>query len=273
MRTEESRRRFELYSEQYARFGSEAAAAVRREAYGVDLGQLGWRTLDEQEEIATLVGGYSPCRLVDIACGSGGPSLAIAASTGCDLVGIDVEPHAIEEARQRSAAMALAGRAEFVVADGNERLPFDVATCDVIVCIDAVLHLKDRFSALADWHRLLKPGGALLFTDAGIITGPISGKELQTRASQAASVFVPPGVNEKAITSAGFRLRKTKDTTASLADIAHRLAAARAKRSAALKPEEGDDWFEWRQDFLLATAKLAAEGRLSRFRYVADKPR
>jgi SAM-dependent methyltransferase len=270
---EEAGRRFEFYNEQYARFGSEAAAAVRHEAYGIDLGQQGWRTLEEQEEIAKLVGEHSPCRLIDIACGSGGPSLAIAASTGCKLTGVDIEPHAIQEARQRSEGMQLAGQVEFIVADGSQPLPFDGATFDILVCIDAVLHLKDRFDALADWYRLLKPGGGLLMTDAGVITGPISGKELEMRASQADCVFVPPEVNEKAIARAGFRLRETRDTTAALADIGRRLLSARRARSDSLKQEEGPDWFEWRQKFLEATAKLAAEGRLSRFLYVADKPR
>ena len=39
----------------------------------------------------------------------------------------------------------------------------------------------------------------------------------------------------------------------------------------ALKSEEGAEWFAKRQRFLIVTATLAAEGRLSRFRYVADK--
>jgi ubiquinone/menaquinone biosynthesis C-methylase UbiE len=38
----------------------------------------------------------------------------------------------------------------FEAVDRNERLPFPDAVFDVVVCIDAVLHLKDRFAALAD---------------------------------------------------------------------------------------------------------------------------
>jgi len=41
-------RSYEFYSAQYSRFGSLLAAEIRREAYGQDLGQQGWRTLDEQ---------------------------------------------------------------------------------------------------------------------------------------------------------------------------------------------------------------------------------
>jgi hypothetical protein len=112
----------------------------------------------------------------------------------------------------------------------------------------------------------------MVFSDACIITGAVSRTELELRASHGPCVFVPPDVNEKAIAQAGFRLRMKSDTSTALTDIAHRLFAARSARSDALKQEEGVDWFEWRQRFLEVTAKLAAEGRLSRFLYVADKP-
>jgi 2-polyprenyl-3-methyl-5-hydroxy-6-metoxy-1,4-benzoquinol methylase len=72
----------EFYRTQYSRFSSNLAADIRREAYGKDLGQQGWRTLGEQEEIINLVNERPQGRLLDVACGSGGPSILIAAATG-----------------------------------------------------------------------------------------------------------------------------------------------------------------------------------------------
>jgi len=46
---------FNFYGPQYARFGSALAAELRREVYGEDLGQQGWRTATEQAEIARLM--------------------------------------------------------------------------------------------------------------------------------------------------------------------------------------------------------------------------
>jgi hypothetical protein len=46
---------FDFYGPQYARFGSALAAELRREVYGKDLGQQGWRTVTEQAEIAELL--------------------------------------------------------------------------------------------------------------------------------------------------------------------------------------------------------------------------
>lgn len=262
----------EFYSSQYAGFGGPIAAEVRREAYGVDLGQQGWRTLDEQTAISELIREHSPCHLLDVACGSGGPTLALSSSTGCRITGVDIEQTAIDEAKQRSRTARLTDRAQFLVADCNQRLPFEEKTFNVIVCIDAVLHLNDRVAALADWFRLLKPGGILLFTDAAVLTGPVSKRELDIRASQGHSVFVPPGVNEEAISQAGFRLRRQSNATAALSDVSHRILAAREARSTVLQQEEGKDWFSRRQSFLSMIEDLAASGRLSRFLYVADKP-
>ena len=264
--------RYAFYSAQYARFGSRLAAEVRREVYGEDLGQLGWRTLEEQDEITALIGEQPASHLLDIACGCGGPSLAIVSSTDCRLTGVDIEPEGITEAKHRALIMGLGDGVEFVIADCSQRLPFDDNAFDVAVCIDAVLHLKDRFASLADWFRLLKPGGRLLFTDAAVLTGAVSKQELDIRASQGDFVFVPPGLNEAAIAHAGFRLRKCEDTTRATADIARRLHSAREARSTALQEEEGAEWFRKRQSFLATTADLAAGGKLSRFLYVADKP-
>ena len=38
---------YEFYGSQYARFGTAVAAEIRREVYGVDIGQQGWRSMDE----------------------------------------------------------------------------------------------------------------------------------------------------------------------------------------------------------------------------------
>lgn len=264
--------RYEFYSEQYARFGSKLATEVRREAYGEDLGQQGWRTLAEQDEIATLISQKPNTHLLDIACGSGGPALALATRTGCKLTGIDIEAAGIAQAKNLSTELGLSETADFRVADCSQRLPFNDAAFDAVTCIDAINHLKNRFEALRDWFRILRPGGSLLVTDAAILTGAVSKQELDIRASQGDFVFVSPGVNEKAIASAGFRLQKSVDTTQAIADIAFKLHAARKARSQALQDEEGAEWFAKRQRFLATTAELAASSRLSRFIYVAEKP-
>ena len=47
--------RSEFYAAQYAQFESEVTSDIRREVYGEDIGQQGWRSFDEQTLIANLI--------------------------------------------------------------------------------------------------------------------------------------------------------------------------------------------------------------------------
>lgn len=263
---------YEFYTHQYARFGSDIAAEIRREAFGEDLGQTGWRTLEEQARIASLVREHAAAEVLDIACGTGGPSIALVQLAGCRLTGVDIEPLAIDQAKRLAEACGLTGRARFESADCNKPLPFAVESFDVILCMDAILHLDDRMAALTDWARLLRRGGRLIFADAAVLTGPMSREEIAIRASQGPFVVVPPGANEAAIAAAGLVLQCKDDTTASMAGIAGGLKAARLHRASLLIETEGTDWFTARQRFLETTSKLASSGRLSRLFYIAKKP-
>jgi SAM-dependent methyltransferase len=261
----------DFYSAQYERFGERIAAEIRREVYGVDLGQQGWRSSDEHELLVALIEARVSRRTLDVACGSGGPSLALVERTGCLLVGVDVEPASIAHASKMALARGLSERARFVRCDCNDRLPFDDAAFDVVVCIDAVLHLRDRFATLSEWARLMAPGGKMLFTDAGVLTGPVSQAEIEIRASQGPLLIVPPGLNESAIAATGLAVSVVEDRTQSAADLASRWFEARERRAGELSELEGSAWFDRRQRFLAITAQLAASRRLSRFLYVAEK--
>ena len=81
-----------FYGPQYTRIDSELAAEIRREVFGEDIGQESWRTAAEQAEIADFLDLTSETRVLDVACGAGGPSLALVERTACRLTGLDIEP-------------------------------------------------------------------------------------------------------------------------------------------------------------------------------------
>jgi|tagenome__1003787_1003787.scaffolds.fasta_scaffold20930169_2 SAM-dependent methyltransferase len=261
---------FNFYGPQYARFGSALAAELRREVYGEDLGQQGWRTATEQAEIARLMGLASDNHVLDVACGTGGPSLALVERTGCRLTGLDLEAAAIAYAQAQAAARGLGDRATFVQQDCGAPLSFADGNFDAVLCIDAISHLPDRFGTLSEWARLLRPGGRLVFTDPAVLTGAVAKSELDIRAIDFFLV-VPPGLDEAAIQAAGLTVTCCEDRTAAIAQVAAGLYAARARRAIELEREEGTDWFGQRQRFLATAADLAESRRLSRFLFVAQK--
>ena len=76
------------YGSQYGNFREAVVQAVRREAFGEDYGQNGWQTADELEHFIEGLALGPESNLLDIACGSGGPSLRIAERAGASVVGI-----------------------------------------------------------------------------------------------------------------------------------------------------------------------------------------
>jgi len=80
-------------------------------------------------------------------------------------MGIDLHEQAISTAKSLASQRNLERRAEFRVVNASEPLPFPNAHFDAITCADAINHIPNRPLVLAQWARLLKPGGRLLFTD------------------------------------------------------------------------------------------------------------
>ena len=259
------------YDTNYGHFDTELYSEIRREAFGEDIGQNSWLTADEQDRFLSWLD-LSPGKvLLDVACGAGGPALRIAAKTGCSVVGIDVHEQAVSTACSLAIQRGLSGRAEFRVVDAAQQLPFSEASFDAITCIDAVNHFSDRPRVIAEWARLLNVGGRLLFTDPITLTGPLTNAEVAVRSSAGVYLFVPHGYDEGVIAQCGLQLLVCEDVTANMARVAEARRAARASRTAALREVEGDQAYDGQQDFLAVAARVAREGRLSRFVYVSKK--
>jgi 2-polyprenyl-3-methyl-5-hydroxy-6-metoxy-1,4-benzoquinol methylase len=273
MGTSGSGRRVDLYGASYRNFADDLYAEIRREAFGDDIGQTSWLTAEEQDLFVSWLGLTKSSRLLDVACGSGKPTLRIAQKTGCHVSGVDLHEEGIASAKANAREIGYEGRAHFYRANAAERLFFDDASFDAVTCIDAVNHLPDRPRVLADWHRMLKPGGSILFTDPIVLTGAITNEEIAVRASIGLFVFSPQGLDEDLLRQSGFDVERVEDRTPNMARNAGGWHSARAKRAAQLRKVEGDDAFFGQQRFLETAARLAEERRLSRFALMGRKRR
>ena len=259
------------YGAQYGHFASELFAEIRSEAFGEDIGQTGWLTADEQDLFIQWLELTESTHLLDLACGSGKPTLRIAQKTGCRISGVDLHDEAIANATADAKALGLEARAKFYQGNAAERFSFEDSSFDAITCIDAINHLPNRASVLKEWHRVLKPGGRLLFTDPIVLTGPITNAEVAIRASIGFFLFVPPGLDEALLEEAGFKVERVEDRTPNMAENAAGWLIARARRESDLREIEGDELFDGQQTFLETAARLAEERRLSRFAILARR--
>jgi SAM-dependent methyltransferase len=261
----------EFYDAQYGRFATDLYSAIRRETWGRDIGQNGWITAEEVEKFIAWLGLRASGALLDVACGSGGPTLFMAERSGCAVTGVDLHESGIAQARRQAEERGLGARARFEVADGSGTLPFADASFDAITCFDAINHLPDRPRVLREWRRVLKPGGRLLLTDPITITGAITDEELRIRTSIGFFLVVPAGHDAALLRECGFEIEREEDATENVAQVAQRWHDARAARDADLRRVDGDEVHERQQRFLEVTARLARERRLSRVVVVARR--
>ena len=129
--------------------GWERAAAFYGEAFGALTSQTAGPMLD-------AVGASQGTRLLDVACGPGLIAGA-AAGRGAIVTGLDFAAAMVAEARRRLPGLM------FQEGDA-EALPFDAGTFDAVVMNFGLLHLARPDVALAEAHRVLRPGGRYAFT-------------------------------------------------------------------------------------------------------------
>jgi len=257
----------------YGQLDRSVFGEIRRETYGEDLGHFSWITADELRKFLGRLQVTTESHLLDVACGSGGPALFIAKTTGCRLSGIDINESGIASAQQQANTSGLHGRVSFQKTDAGGELPFEDGSFDAIISIDAMNHMPDRAGLLREWRRILRPNGRFLFTDATIVTGILSRDEILDRSrSMGNFLFTPAGMHERLIEDAGFTDLQVENVTCTIAAVTKRWRDAREKRRDELLKTETADQFESLQKMLGSAHALARDGRLSRFAYSARKP-
>jgi SAM-dependent methyltransferase len=261
----------DLYNTVYSGFGTDAEAAVRLQTYGEDIGQSSWMAASEWLRLADQLGVTAASEVLEVGSGSGGPAIYLALKRGCRITGVDMNEHGVRNATSLAADRGVADRADFRVADASAPLPFPASAFDAILSNDAMCHIDHRLAVLREWHRVLRPGGRALFTDAMVITGPVSHEEIAIRSSIGFYLFVPPGANERLLREAGFDLMSVEDLTGSAADISQRWCEARDEHREALITREGQENFAGLQRFLRCVHILSIERRLSRYSYLARR--
>jgi len=97
-------------------------------------------------------------RLLDIACGTGVLTEQFV-RMGADATAIDITPKAVELTKKRLALYHLA--ANVLEADA-QRLPFPDGSFDFVCAWGCLMHMPDTPKAIAEIHRVLKPGGSFI---------------------------------------------------------------------------------------------------------------
>jgi SAM-dependent methyltransferase len=107
--------------------------------------------------VAEYLDGREPGVALDAACGTG-RFAEFLAQRGHRVIGVDSSPDMLAHARRRVP------EGEFHLAE-LDRLPLADDSVDVIVCALALVHVPHLHPVLAEFARVLRPGGDLVISD------------------------------------------------------------------------------------------------------------
>jgi ubiquinone/menaquinone biosynthesis C-methylase UbiE len=115
----------------------------------------------------TLVRALGPnigsLRILDVGCATGRLLQRLAEAGATQLCGADLAPRILELARERLSDTEAA--VELRAADAEDRLPWDRDSFDAVLLTGVLHHFFRPRDALAEVHRVLRPGGRLLVID------------------------------------------------------------------------------------------------------------
>jgi SAM-dependent methyltransferase len=142
------------------------------------------------EDLIDIAGFQLGERVLDVGCGLGA-STRLLLSRGVAAIGVDIDV----EAGPRAAP--------FVVADAA-RLPFGDESLDGVLAECVLSTLADRARALAEWSRVMKPGGRLALSD------------VYSRMDRGAGRIATRDEATESVSAAGFRLERFADRSEAL---------------------------------------------------------
>jgi ubiquinone/menaquinone biosynthesis C-methylase UbiE len=118
---------------------------------------------ESAKNMAALLGLRGGEHVLDVACGTGHASLAIARMLPKGrITAVDLSPGMLDQARKKAAALNIRN-IEFLERDMQE-LKFPAGTFDFAVCAFGIFFVMDMETQLAHIASMVKPGGRIMIT-------------------------------------------------------------------------------------------------------------
>jgi ubiquinone/menaquinone biosynthesis C-methylase UbiE len=103
-------------------------------------------------------------RVLDVCSGMGGPARYLALRVGCHVVGLDFTASRHRSAQHLTRLVGLDHLVAFRHGNALD-MPFEDASFDAVIGQEAWCHVPEKPRLIRECARVLKPGGAIAFTD------------------------------------------------------------------------------------------------------------
>jgi len=103
------------------------------------------------------LGFFKGKRCLDVGCGGGRYSIAMAMLGADEVTGVDISKEGITDARKRSQSLGISNVT--FIQNTAEELPFKNASYDFVCFSGVLMHMEAPEKGIAEIARILKPGG------------------------------------------------------------------------------------------------------------------
>ena len=210
--------------------------------------------------------------LLDICSALGGPARHLAEKYGIHVVGLDITPEMVLEAKKRTKGKFYEDKIEYRIGSGLD-IPAHRNSFDVVWGQDAWCYIRDKDRLIEETWRVLKPGGTLAFTDW--IWGPVNSSEEESDFLMEFMIFPDlqtlDGYSEL-IKKVGYKIFEKQDLQEDFAKHMDIYVDSLQKAKLEIEAGFGSDLYLAAEKGVLAWQKAAHEKKVGRGLWVAKKP-
>jgi ubiquinone/menaquinone biosynthesis C-methylase UbiE len=226
--------------------------------------------VEANDILAAKAGIQRQHHVLDVCSGMGGPARYLAHRIGCRVTGLDLTRTRYDSAIRLTRLAKLGHLVDFRLGDA-QHMPFDDASFDVVIGQEAWCHVPDKARLIAECARVVKPGGAIAFTDI-LRRPPLRAEEMQRM--QKGMPFPTLETLEGysgLLTQSGCTVSERDDLSGHWAQIlVQRLAMYRSLEADTVRKFGTEHFRKWDETYAFFVG-LFRDGKLGGGRFVARK--
>ncbi len=209
-------------------------------------------------------------RVFEAACGYGATARYLAGTFGCSVLATNISETQLAQGEELTTQRGLSHLIDYEYADFHD-LPYEDGSFDLYWCQESFLHGCPKERVLSEAHRVLKPGGKLVFTE--VLTrksAPESVRQKLLERVRCESMWDAPDYRET-LTDLGFNILRFEDWSENVARTYDWVRQELERRREEFEGKVGAEMVDLTLDRLAFWVDSAEQGYVGWIYVVAEK--